>query len=51
MLKRGVILAMRGPLAHSGFARSHAVVLHPFEQSVQIVSTATGLSHGRDLKR
>ena len=39
------------PLAHSGFALSHAVVLQPFSQSVQIVSTASGLSHGRDLKR
>ena len=29
----------------------NAVVLHPFEHSVQIVSTASGLSHGRDLKR
>ena len=28
------------PLAHSGFALIHAVVLQPFSQSVQIVSTA-----------
>ena len=39
------------PLAHSGFALIQAVVLQPFSQSVQIVSTACGLSHGRDLKR
>ena len=39
------------PFAHSGFALIHAVVLQPFSQSVQIVSTACGLSHGRDLKR
>jgi hypothetical protein len=31
-------------LAHSGFAFSHALVLHPFEQSVHIVSTTFGLS-------
>ena len=51
MLKRGVMRAMRGPFAHSGLARSHAVALQPFEHSVQTVSTATGLSHGRDLNR
>jgi hypothetical protein len=39
------------PFAHSGLAFSQAVVLQPFSQSVQIVSTASGLSHGRDLKR
>ena len=37
--------------AHSGFAFIQAVVLHPFEQNVQMVSPASGLSHGRDLKR
>ena len=41
----------RAPFAHSGFALSHAVVLQPFEHSVQMVSTASGLSQGRDLKR
>ena len=50
-LNRGVRRAMRGPFAHSGLARSQAVVLQPFEQRVQIVSTAVGLSHGRDLNR
>ena len=39
------------PFAHSGFALIHAVVLQPFSQSVQIVSTACGLSHGRALNR
>ena len=48
---RGVNRISREPLAHSGLAFSHAVVLQPFEQSVQMVSTAFGLSHGRDLKR
>ena len=42
---------MREPFAHSGLAFSHAVVLQPFEQNVQIVSTACRLSHGRLLKR
>ena len=32
-------------------AFSHALVLHPFEHSVQIVSTTPGLSHGRLLNR
>src|SRR5262245_30620892 len=41
----------RDPLAHSGLALSHAVVLQPFEHSVQVVSTACGLSHGRDRNR
>ena len=41
----------RDPLAHSGFAFSHALVLQPFEHSVQIVSTTFGLSQGRLLKR
>ncbi len=50
-LKRGVTRTMRGPFAHWGFARSHAAVLHPFEHRVQSVSTATRLSHGRDLNR
>src|SRR6478736_9205642 len=43
--------ARRAPLAHSGLAFSHDVVSQAFEQSVQIVSTACGLSHGRDRKR
>ena len=30
----------REPFAHSGLALSQAVVLQPFEHSVQIVSTA-----------
>ena len=38
------------PFAHSGFALIHAVVLQPFSQSVQIVSTASGLSHGPRLE-
>ncbi len=42
---------MRGPLAHSGLARSQAVTAQPFEQRVQIVSTAVGLSHGLDANR
>jgi hypothetical protein len=50
-LKRGVNRMSCAPFAHSGLALSHAVVLQPFEQNVQIVSTAVGLSHGRDLKR
>jgi hypothetical protein len=50
-LKRGVIRISRDPFAHSGFAFSHALVLHPFEQSVHVVSTTLGLSHGRLLKR
>ncbi len=50
-LNRGVTRTMRGPFAHSGFARIQTVVLHPFEHRVQIVSTASGLSHGRDLNR
>ena len=50
-LNRGVKRTRRDPLAHSGFALSHAVVLHPFEQSVHTVSTAFGLSQGRDLNR
>jgi hypothetical protein len=37
------------PFAHSGLALIQAVVLQPFEHSVQIVSTASGLSQGRDL--
>src|SRR4051812_14398129 len=41
----------RAPLAHSGFAFNHDVVLQPFEHNVQIESTACGLSHGRDRKR
>src|SRR5678815_5538779 len=41
----------REPRAHSGLALSQALVLHPFEQSVQIVSTTPGLSHGRLLNR
>src|SRR5215210_5278340 len=41
----------REPFAHSGFALIHPVVLHPLAHSVQIVSTAVGLSHGRDRKR
>jgi hypothetical protein len=40
----------RAPFAHSGLALIHAVVLQPFEQSVQIVSTASGLSHGPRLE-
>ena len=43
--------ARRAPFAHSGFALSHAVVLQPFAHSVQVVSTACGLSHGRERKR
>ena len=39
------------PLAHSGLAFSQAVVLQPFEQAVQIVSIAFGLSHGRERNR
>src|SRR4029453_19551659 len=50
-LKRGVTRARRAPFAHSGFALSHAVVLQPFAQSVQVVSTACGLSHGRERNR
>ena len=50
-LKRGVMRASLGPLAHSGFARSHTVVAQPFAHSVQMLSTAVGLSHGRDLNR
>ena len=38
-------------MAHSGLAFSQAVVLQPFEHSVHVVSTACGLSHGRDRKR
>src|ERR671912_1691946 len=43
--------ARRAPLAHSGFALSHAVVLQPFAHSVHVVSTAWGLSHGRERNR
>ena len=43
--------AIRGPLAHSGLARSQAVILQPFEQRVQTVSTAVGLSHGLEVNR
>jgi hypothetical protein len=43
-LNRGVIRISFAPFAHSGLAFSQAVVLHPFSQSVQIVSTASGLS-------
>ncbi len=50
-LKRGVTRTMRAPFAHSGFALSQTVVLQPFEQSVHVVSTATGLSHGREANR
>src|SRR3990170_8537720 len=41
----------RAPFAHSGLAFSHAVVLQPFAHSVHVVSTACGLSHGRERKR
>ena len=50
-LRRGVIRTSCDPRAHSGFAFSQVLVLHPFEQSVQIVSTTAGLSHGRLLNR
>ena len=50
-LRRGVKRTSCAPLAHSGLARSHAVVLQPFSHCVQMVSTALGLSQGRDLKR
>ena len=43
--------ARRAPFAHSGLALSHAVVLQPFEHSVHVVSTACGLSHGRERNR
>src|SRR4026207_2596526 len=36
----------REPFAHSGFAFCHALVLHPFEHIVQVVSTTPGLSQG-----
>ena len=39
------------PLAHSGLALIQALVLHPLEHSVQIVSATLGLSHGRLLNR
>ena len=38
-------------MAHSGLAFNQAVVAQPFEQPVQIVSMALGLSHGRERKR
>ena len=38
-------------MAHSGLALSQLVVLQPFAHSVQVVSTACGLSHGRERKR
>ena len=50
-LRRGVMRIRREPLAHSGLALSQALVLHPFEHSVHMVSTTPGLSHGRLLKR
>src|SRR5918993_5587306 len=43
--------ARRAPLAHSGLALSHAVVLQPLAHSVHVVSTACGLSHGRERNR
>ena len=49
--ERGVIRISCDAFAHSGFAFSHALVLQPFEQSVQIVSTTAGLSQGRLLNR
>ena len=50
-LSRGVIRMRRDPFAHSGLAFCHALVLHPFEHIVQIVSTTPGLSQGRLLNR
>ena len=50
-LRRGVMRIRREPLAHSGFAFCHALVLQPFEHSVQVVSTTPGLSQGRLLNR
>src|SRR5262245_1411578 len=50
-LRRGVMRIRREPLAHSGLAFCHALVLHPFEHRVQVVSTTPGLSHGRLLNR
>ena len=46
-----LLRAMYRWMKQVGFAFSHAVVLQPFEQSVQTVSAAFGLSQGRDLKR
>ncbi len=50
-LNRGVKRIRREPFAHSGFALIHAVTLQPFSHCVQMVSVASGLSHGRDLNR
>src|SRR5688500_17938047 len=50
-VSRGVMRASRAPFAHSGFAFNQPVVLQPFAHNVQIVSSACGLSHGRERKR